>query len=88
MGKAQEEMDQAVNAGYWNLYRYNPGHAAEGKNPFTLDSKEPDWTKFQEFLKSEVRFSSRFTGIGFLVQRISSALNLNVAIIVDIYRLK
>jgi len=58
MGKAQEEMDQAVNAGYWNLYRYNPGHAAEGKNPFTLDSKEPDWTKFQEFLGSEVRYTS------------------------------
>jgi pyruvate-ferredoxin/flavodoxin oxidoreductase len=58
MGKAQEEMDQAVNAGYWNLYRYNPGHAAEGKNPFTLDSKEPDWAKFQEFLGSEVRYTS------------------------------
>ena len=58
MGKAQEEMDQAVNAGYWNLYRYNPLHAQEGKNPFTLDSKEPDWAKFQEFLGSEVRYTS------------------------------
>jgi pyruvate-ferredoxin/flavodoxin oxidoreductase len=58
MGKAQEEMDRAVTSGYWNLYRYNPGHEAEGKNPFTLDSKEPDWVKFQEFLSSEVRYTS------------------------------
>ncbi|MCX6281443.1 MAG: pyruvate:ferredoxin (flavodoxin) oxidoreductase [Bacteroidetes bacterium] len=58
MGKAQDEMDRAVNSGYWNLYRYNPTHAIEGKNPFTLDSKEPDWVKFQEFLASEVRYTS------------------------------
>jgi pyruvate-ferredoxin/flavodoxin oxidoreductase len=58
MGKAQEEMDRAVAAGYWQLYRYNPVNAAEGKNPFTLDSKEPDWSKFQEFLQSEVRYTS------------------------------
>ncbi len=58
MNKAQEEMDKAVEAGYWNLYRYNPMHAAEGKNPFTLDSKEPDWEKFQQFLASEVRYTS------------------------------
>jgi pyruvate-ferredoxin/flavodoxin oxidoreductase len=58
MNKSQDEMDQAVQAGYWQLYRYNPLHAAEGKNPFTLDSKEPDWSKFQEFLANEVRYSS------------------------------
>jgi len=58
MNKSQEEMDRAVEAGYWNLYRYNPMHAAEGKNPFTLDSKEPDWVKFQQFLASEVRYTS------------------------------
>ncbi|MBT4970077.1 MAG: pyruvate:ferredoxin (flavodoxin) oxidoreductase [Bacteroidetes bacterium] len=58
MGKAQEEMDDAVKAGYWHNYRYNPLMEAEGKNPFTLDSKEPDWTKFQEFLNSEVRYTS------------------------------
>jgi pyruvate-ferredoxin/flavodoxin oxidoreductase len=58
MGKAQDEMDRAVISGYWNLYRYNPMHAAEGKNPFTLDSKEPDWVKFQEFLAGEVRYTS------------------------------
>jgi len=58
MGKAEEEMDRAVAAGYWQLYRYNPTLGAEGKNPFTLDSKEPDWSLFKEFLASEVRYSS------------------------------
>ena len=58
MGKSQEQMDLAVKAGYWHLYRYNPMLEAEGKNPFTLDSKEPDWTKFQDFLGSEVRYTS------------------------------
>ncbi len=58
MGKSQEQMENAVKAGYWHLYRYNPLLEAEGKNPFTLDSKEPDWTKFLEFLKSEVRYTS------------------------------
>jgi pyruvate-ferredoxin/flavodoxin oxidoreductase len=58
MGKTQEEMDRAVQAGYWQLYRYNPVNGKEGKNPFTLDSKEPDWTKFQEFLSGEVRYTS------------------------------
>jgi len=58
MGKTQEEMDRAVASGYWQLYRYNPVLGNEGKNPFLLDSKEPDWTKFQEFLSGEVRYSS------------------------------
>jgi pyruvate-ferredoxin/flavodoxin oxidoreductase len=58
MGKSQEQEDRAVKAGYWHLYRYNPLLEAEGKNPFILDSKEPDWTKFQEFLGSEVRYTS------------------------------
>jgi pyruvate-ferredoxin/flavodoxin oxidoreductase len=58
MEKAQEEMDLAVKCGYWNLYRYNPLLSDEGKNPFLLDSKEPDWSKFQEFLSSEVRYTS------------------------------
>ncbi len=58
MGKSQSQEKNAVVAGYWQLYRYNPLLEAEGKNPFTLDSKEPDWTKFQEFLHSEVRYTS------------------------------
>ncbi len=58
MGATQEQTKFAVEAGYWQLYRYNPMLEAEGKNPFQLDSKEPDWNKFQEFLSSEVRYSS------------------------------
>jgi pyruvate-ferredoxin/flavodoxin oxidoreductase len=58
MGKSQAEEKDAVACGYWHLWRYNPALETEGKNPFTLDSKEPDWTKFQDFLKGEVRFSS------------------------------
>jgi pyruvate-ferredoxin/flavodoxin oxidoreductase len=54
----QREEKLAVECGYWQNYRYNPALEAEGKNPFTLDSKEPDWSKFQDFLKSEVRYSS------------------------------
>ncbi|MDR2854088.1 MAG: pyruvate:ferredoxin (flavodoxin) oxidoreductase [Prevotellaceae bacterium] len=58
MGHAQEEQKRAVECGYWHLWRYDPRLESEGKNPFQLDSKEPDWTKFQDFLKSEVRFAS------------------------------
>ena len=58
MGKSQAEEKEAVACGYWHLWRYNPALEAEGKNPFSLDSKEPDWSKFQDFLKGEVRFAS------------------------------
>ena len=58
MGKAQTEEAEAVACGYWHLWRYNPALEAEGKNPFSLDSKEPQWDKFQSFLKGEVRYSS------------------------------
>lgn len=58
MGKSQEEEEKAVACGYWHLWRYNPALEAEGKNPFQLDSKEPNWGEFQNFLKGEVRYSS------------------------------
>ncbi|MCI6670934.1 MAG: pyruvate:ferredoxin (flavodoxin) oxidoreductase [Prevotella sp.] len=58
MGKSQAEEGKAVESGYWHLWRYNPQLAEEGKNPFTLDSKEPDWSKFQDFLMGEVRYLS------------------------------
>lgn len=58
MGKSQAEEKAAVECGYWHLYRYNPTLIEEGKNPFTLDSKEPDWSKFQSFIKGEVRYAS------------------------------
>lgn len=57
MGMAQEQIKRAVAAGYWHLYRYNPLLVKEGKNPFTLDSKEPT-ADFTEFLDSETRYSS------------------------------
>ncbi|MFW5725556.1 MAG: thiamine pyrophosphate-dependent enzyme, partial [Bacteroidota bacterium] len=58
MGSTQTQTKHAVEAGYWQLYRYNPMLEAQGQNPFQLDSKEPDWSKFQDFLSSEVRYSS------------------------------
>jgi pyruvate-ferredoxin/flavodoxin oxidoreductase len=57
MGKAQEESKIAVECGYWPLYRYNPLLRAEGKNPLSLDCKQPDG-HLQEFLSGEVRYAS------------------------------
>jgi pyruvate-ferredoxin/flavodoxin oxidoreductase len=58
MGKTQLQQKLAVEAGYWQNWRYNPMLELEGKNPFQLDSKEPDWSKVQHFLLAEVRYSS------------------------------
>ena len=60
MGKAQQVMKDAVDSGYWNLYRFNPDLKKEGKNPFILDSKEPT-ASFRDFLMSEVRYSQLTT---------------------------
>ncbi len=57
MGKSMENMAQAVKAGYWHLYRYNPALLAEGKNPFQLDSKDPSGD-YKEFLMGQVRYSA------------------------------
>ncbi len=57
MSNTQLEMKRAVEAGYWHLYRYDPRRAAEGENPFTLDSKAPDGT-YLDFLRSERRYAS------------------------------
>jgi pyruvate-ferredoxin/flavodoxin oxidoreductase len=58
MGRTQEEEKLAVECGYWHLYRYNPQMEDEGKNPFQLDSKEPEWSKFQDYLNNEVRYTA------------------------------
>ncbi len=58
MGMTQHEMKAAVESGYWAMFRYNPLLEEQGKNPFVLDSKEPDWTLFRKFLMGEVRYSS------------------------------
>ena len=56
MMNCQKEMKKAVDCGYWNLFRFNPALAAEGKNPFTLDSKAPAGG-YQEFLMNEARYA-------------------------------
>ncbi len=58
MGKTQAEGKNAVESGYWHLYRFNPALEEEGKNPFLLDSKAPQWDKFQGFLNNEVRYTA------------------------------
>ncbi|WP_301963121.1 pyruvate:ferredoxin (flavodoxin) oxidoreductase [uncultured Megasphaera sp.] len=57
MGATQLEMKKAVECGYWHLYRYDPRLAAEGKNPFQLDSPEPDSDKMVEYLRGENRYN-------------------------------
>ena len=61
MGCTQLEEKNAVEAGYWQLYRYNPLLKNEGKNPFILDSKEPT-ASFRDFIMGEVRYSSLTRG--------------------------
>ncbi len=58
MGHSQAEEASAVECGYWHLWRYNPDAELKGENPFTLDSKTPDWDKFENFLMGEVRYAS------------------------------
>ena len=58
MTRTQTVGKEAVACGYWHLWHYNPQLEKQGKNPFVYDSKEPDWSKFQEFLMKEVRYTS------------------------------
>ena len=58
MGKSQNEEKRAVECGYWHLWRWDPTLEEKGKNPFQLDSKEPDWEKFHDFMVGEVRYLS------------------------------
>ena len=57
MAKSQEQAKLAVECGYWTLLRFDPRLAAEGKNPLVIDSKEPNWDKYEEFLMSENRYA-------------------------------
>ena len=56
MTNCQSEMKRAVDCGYWNMFRFDPRKKAEGKNPFTLDSKAPT-ADYKEFIESETRYS-------------------------------
>ena len=58
MGRSQHEEAKAVECGYWHLWRFNPAEEEAGQNGFHLDSKEPDWSKFQDFIMGEVRYNS------------------------------
>ncbi len=58
LGGSMQQMKKAVEVGYWHLWRYNPLLKAEGKNPFILDSKEPNSDGFMNFIKTEVRYTS------------------------------
>ncbi len=60
MGQTQEREKQAVACGYWHTYRFDPRLEEAGKNPFQLDSKEPDLDLFRDFLMAEVRYNSLF----------------------------
>ena len=57
MGNSQRQGKLAVESGYWTILRYDPRLAAEGKNPLQIDSKEPDWDKYDDFLSSETRYA-------------------------------
>lgn len=57
MGSTQQQAALAVECGYWNLFRFDPRLAEEGKNPFVIDSKEPNWDKYDAFLMSENRYN-------------------------------
>ena len=57
MGKAQEQAKLAVDCGYWSLFRFDPRLADAGKNPFQLDSKEPNWDLYNDHLMTETRYA-------------------------------
>ena len=58
MTNCQAEMKKAVDCGYWNLFRFNPQLADEGKNPFILESKEPKTEDYRKFMMGEARYSA------------------------------
>jgi pyruvate-ferredoxin/flavodoxin oxidoreductase len=57
MGNSQRQTKLAVECGYWTTFRFDPKLAEEGKNPFMLDSKDPNWDKYEEYLSSETRYA-------------------------------
>lgn len=76
MGTSMAESKKAVEAGYWHLYRYNPTLAEEGKNPFTLDSREPS-KSFKEFIQGEVRYSSLMNVFPDIAEKMSDLAEKN-----------
>ena len=58
LNAVSNEEKLAVECGYWHLWHYNPAEEENGQNGFHLDSKEPDWSKFRDFIMGEVRYNS------------------------------
>ncbi|MCX7746157.1 MAG: pyruvate:ferredoxin (flavodoxin) oxidoreductase [Clostridia bacterium] len=85
MGCTQLQQKNAVEAGYWHLYRYNPLLKGLGKNPFVLDSKEPT-SSFKEFLMSEVRYSSLTRTFPDRAERLFDTAEQNAKERYEIYR--
>lgn len=86
MGSSQLEAKRAVDCGYWAMYRYNPALIEEGKNPFTLDSKEPT-TSFREFLLGEVRYSSLAQQYPEVAEELFAKTELDAKIRLDNYKM-
>ncbi len=86
MGKSIEQEKKAVESGYWHLFRYNPLLELDGKNPFQLDSKEPDYNKFQDFLRSEVRYTSLIKSFPAEAARLFTAAESNAKWRYDSYK--
>ena len=85
MGKTQEEEKLAVESGYWPLYRYDPRLAAQGKNPFQLDSKEPNGT-VHDFLMGEVRYAALTKSFPEEAKKLHKQLEENVDIRYKMYK--
>lgn len=86
MGVSQATEKKAVECGYWHLWRYNPSLTTQNKNPFTLDSKEPDWSKFQAFINNEVRYTSLLKSFPQDAQELFNASEENAKWRMDTYK--
>jgi len=85
MNKAQENIKDAVDAGYWHLYRFNPELKKEGRNPFTLDSKAPN-ASFRDFILGQVRYSSLAQEFPEVADKLFSLAEENAKDRLDSYR--
>jgi pyruvate-ferredoxin/flavodoxin oxidoreductase len=86
MSKSQIEAKEAVECGYWHTYRFNPSLKAEGKNPFTLDSKEPDLSKLEDFILGENRYASLKIAFPDKAQRLYDKAKKDAADRLDLYK--
>lgn len=85
MSFAQATIKKAVDSGYWNLYRYNPQLAEEGKNPFTLDSKDPT-ASYQDFIRGEIRYTSLIGSFPDVAEELFAEAEKNAAIRLESYK--